>query len=72
MCATTRSGSASSADHSPVRARAAAAQTFFYVYALAMGASLSSIFLVFTGVRMARALGGEGSTGARPEGRRVQ
>ncbi|MDP8920644.1 MAG: Bax inhibitor-1/YccA family protein [Pseudomonadota bacterium] len=36
------------------RLSAAAAQTFFYVYALAMGASLSSIFLVFTGTSIAQ------------------
>ena len=31
------------------RLSAAGAQTFFYAFALAMGASISSIFLVFTG-----------------------
>ncbi|EYD76498.1 membrane protein [Rubellimicrobium mesophilum DSM 19309] len=36
------------------RMSAAAAQVFFYVYALAMGASLSSIFLVFTGTSIAQ------------------
>ena len=36
------------------RMSAATAQIFFYVYALAMGASLSSIFLVFTGASIAQ------------------
>ncbi len=35
------------------RLSAAAAQLFFYVYAVAMGVSLSSIFLVFTGTSIA-------------------
>lgn len=36
------------------RLSAAAAQMFFYVYAAAMGLSLSSIFLVFTGTSIAQ------------------
>lgn len=36
------------------RLSAAAAQTFFYAYAAVMGASLSSIFLVFTGMSIAQ------------------
>lgn len=35
------------------RLSAAAAQLFFYVYAVAMGLSLSSVFLVFTGTSIA-------------------